>query len=47
MAARIVGGWGDHGFETRVEGHTTDEYVAAIQRQVGLELSAMEGETAS
>ena len=47
VAARIVGGWGDHGFETRVEGHTTDEYVAAIQRQVGLELSAMEAETAS
>ena len=47
VAARIVGGWGDHGFETRVEGHTTDEYVVAIQRQVGVELSAMEGETAS
>ena len=47
VAARIAGGWGDHGFETRVEGHTTDEYVAAIQRQVGLELSAMEAETAS
>ena len=44
VSARIVGGWGDHGFETRVEGHTTDEYVLAIQRQVGEELAAMERE---
>ena len=44
VAARIVGGWGDHGFETRVEGHTTDEYVLAIQRQIGEELAAMERE---
>ena len=37
----IVPGFGEHGFETRVRGFTTDEYVAAVQQQIGLELAAL------
>jgi hypothetical protein len=41
IKAEILPGFGDHGFETRVKGFTTDEYVAAVQRQIGLELECM------
>ena len=37
----IVPGFGAYGFETRVQGFTTDEYVAAVQKQIGAELAAM------
>ena len=40
---QIVPGFGEHGFETRVRGFTTDEYVAAVQRQIGVELESMVG----
>ncbi len=39
----IVPGFGSHGFETRIEGFTTDEYVAAVQKQIRLELVLMLG----
>jgi len=39
----IVPGFGEHGFETRVAGFTTDEYVAAIQGQVSIELERLVG----
>jgi hypothetical protein len=47
VAAQIVGGFGDHGFETRVEGTTTDEYVEAVQQQIAAELAAMEADDSS
>ena len=37
----IVPGFGAHGFETRVRGFTTDEYVAAAQKQIKVELAGM------
>ena len=37
----VVPGFGAHGFETRVKGSTTDEYVAAAQKQIRAELAAM------
>ena len=37
----IVPGFGAHGFETRVKGFTTDEYVAAVQKQIWAELAEM------
>ena len=37
----IVPGFGAHGFETRVEGFTTDEYVAAVQKRIRVELDGM------
>ncbi len=40
---QIVPGFGEHGFETRVRGFTTDEYVAEVQRQIGVELESMVG----
>ena len=39
----IVPGFGEHGFEPRVAGFTTDEYVAAIQGQVSIELERLVG----
>ena len=41
----ILPGFGEHGFETRVSGFTTDQYVAAIQRQVGSELERLVGQS--
>ncbi len=29
------------GFETRIRGFTADEYVAAVQRQIGIELESI------
>ena len=40
----IVPGFGEHGFETRIRGFTTDEYVAAVQRQIGIELESIVGQ---
>ena len=40
----IVPGFGEFGFETRVDGFTTDEYVEAIQDQIGLELRQLAGD---
>ena len=37
----ILPGLGEHGFETRVGGFTTDEYVAAVQTQIALELKSL------
>ena len=37
----IVPGFGPHGFETRVQGFTTDEYVAAVQKQIRTDLVEM------
>ena len=37
----IVPGFGAHGFETRVKGFTTDEYVAAVQKRIRVELDGM------
>ena len=38
----IVPGFGTHGFETRVRGCTTDQYVAAVQRAIGQALQRCE-----
>ena len=38
----IVPGFGPHGFETRVRGCTTDQYVAAVQRAMGQALERCE-----
>ena len=38
----IVPGFGTHGFETRVRGCTTDQYVAAVQRAMGQALQRCE-----
>lgn len=46
VAATVVPGFGEHGFETRVHGFTTDEYVVAVQAQIGVELRQMVGEPA-
>jgi len=35
---KIVYGFGPHGFETRVEGFTTDEYVSAAQKAISEEI---------
>ena len=43
VAETIVPGFGEHGFETRVSGFTTDEYVRAVQDQMAVELGAMLG----
>ena len=40
----IVPGFGDYGFETRVDGFTTDEYVQAVQDQIGQELRQLVGD---
>ena len=32
------------GFETRIRGFTADEYVAAVQRQIGIELESIVGQ---
>ena len=40
----IVPRFGEHGFETRIRGFTTDEYVAAVQRQIGIELECIVGQ---
>ena len=37
----ILPGFGAHGFETRVKGFTTDEYVAAVQKRIRIELEGM------
>ena len=37
----LVPGFGAHGFEVRVVGPTTDEYVAAAQEQIKLEIAAL------
>lgn len=37
----LVPGFGPHGFEVRVEGATTEEYVAAVQRQIRLEIDVL------
>ena len=37
----LVPGFGAHGFEVRVEGATTDDYVAAVQRQIRLEIEVL------
>ena len=34
----------EHGFETRIRGFTTDEYVAAVQRQIGIGLESIVGQ---
>ena len=44
VAETIVPGFGDHGFETRVSGFTTDEYVLAVQNQMAVELRVMLGD---
>ncbi len=44
VAETIVPGFGDHGFETRVDGFTTDEYVLAIQQHIGVELRQFAGD---
>ena len=44
VAETVVPGFGEHGFETRVHGFTTDEYVQAVQDQIGVELRDMVGE---
>ena len=41
---RIVPGFGPHGFETRVEGPTTDEYVVAARLQIGRDIARLLGE---
>jgi hypothetical protein len=43
VAETIVPGFGNHGFETRVDGFTTDEYVQAIQESIGVELRQLAG----
>lgn len=42
---KIVPGFGAHGFETRVVGPTTDEYVIAARLQIEKEIAAMLDET--
>ena len=37
----VLAGFGAHGFETRLEGFTTDEYVTAVQKQIRIELNRM------
>ena len=44
MRARIVPGFGPHGFETRVEGPTTDEYVVAARLQIEKDIASLLGE---
>ena len=44
IAETIVPGFGDHGFETRVEGFTTDEYILAIQESMAFELRSLVGD---
>ena len=44
ISETIAPGFGDHGFETRVDGFTTDEYVLAIQEQMGTELRRLVGD---
>ncbi len=44
VSETIVPGFGDHGFETRVDGFTTDEYVLAIQQNIGAELRQIAGD---
>ena len=44
VAETIVPGFGEHGFETRVGGFTTDKYVLAVQDQIAVELRATLGE---
>ena len=46
VATKVVPGFGEHGFETRVKGFTTDEYVLAVQEQIGVELREMVGDPA-
>lgn len=43
VAETIVPGFGNHGFETRVDGFTTDQYVQAIQESIGAELLHIAG----
>ncbi len=41
VAEEIVFGFGDYGFETRVKGTTTDEFVAAVQRCMTAEIDRL------